>query len=184
MFKVASKPGGAFIFRLDCGTNMAVRRGRTSVDRPPVDAAGLERLALRYVERYATTRTKLADYLRRKIRERGWREDEPAAIEALVERFAALGYVDDRSFAQARAGSLARRGYGERRINQALNAAGSAEEDTAPLRADMREGARAAARAFARRRRMLGAMLRAGHELELSRSIVDATTGEEIEGFE
>lgn len=155
---------------------------------------------MRYVERYATTRAKLADYLRRKIRERGWREDEPAAIEALVERFASLGYVDDRGFAQALARSLARRGYGEGRINQALKAAGIAEEDAEPLRDDLREGARAAAIAFARRRRigpyaerpvereqrqrMLAAMLRAGHGFELSRSIVEALPGEEIEGSE
>ena len=37
----------------------------------PLDAAALDRLALRYVERFATTRGKLADYLRRKMRERG-----------------------------------------------------------------------------------------------------------------
>ncbi|KTW08260.1 RecX family transcriptional regulator, partial [Sphingomonas sanguinis] len=32
----------------------------------------LERLALRYVERFATTEGKLVDYLTRKLRERGW----------------------------------------------------------------------------------------------------------------
>jgi regulatory protein len=162
-----------------------------------MDAAGLERLALRYVERYATTRAKLATYLQRKLRERGWREDEPPAIEALVERFAALGYVDDRGFAAARAASLARRGYGERRVIQALNAAGISEEDAEPVRAELRDAAEAAAMAFARRRRigpfadrpadreqrhrMLTAMLRAGHSFELSRSIVDAAPGEEVE---
>ena len=48
---------------------------RTSRERrqpPPLDAAALERLALRYVERFATTRGRLTDYLTRKIRERGW----------------------------------------------------------------------------------------------------------------
>ncbi|HYZ48955.1 MAG TPA: RecX family transcriptional regulator, partial [Sphingomonas sp.] len=38
----------------------------------PLDAPALERFALRYVERYATTRARLADYLSRKLRERGW----------------------------------------------------------------------------------------------------------------
>lgn len=38
----------------------------------PLDPARLERLALRYVERFATTRVKLTRYLERKVRERGW----------------------------------------------------------------------------------------------------------------
>ena len=48
---------------------MAMRQERRTL--PPLDAAALERLALRYVERFATTRGKLTDYLRRKIREIG-----------------------------------------------------------------------------------------------------------------
>ena len=40
--------------------------------RPPLDPEGLERLGLFYAGRYATTRAKLAAYLRRKLRERGW----------------------------------------------------------------------------------------------------------------
>src|SRR3546814_652087 len=68
----------------------------------PLDAAALDRLALRYVERFATTRAKLAAYLARKIRERGWAgaRVEPAEV---ASRMAALGYVDDRAFAEARA---------------------------------------------------------------------------------
>ena len=38
---------------------------------PPLDQPALERAALRYVERYATTRAKLVAYLTRKLRERG-----------------------------------------------------------------------------------------------------------------
>ena len=52
--------------------------GMTRVPRrpvPPLDRAALERLALRYVERFATTRGRLTDYLKRKIRERGWDGD-------------------------------------------------------------------------------------------------------------
>ncbi len=84
---------------------------------PPLDASALERLALRYVERFATSRAKLADYLRRKIRERGW-DGAPADVDALSERMAVLGYIDDRAFAEARARSLARR------FDEALKPAG------------------------------------------------------------
>ena len=72
---------------------------------PPLDAAALERLALRYVERYATTRAKLAAYLARKLRERGSADAMPD-IEGLVERFANLGYVDDRAFGEMRAAAM------------------------------------------------------------------------------
>ena len=68
----------------------------------PLDPARLERLALRYVERFATTRAKLRRYLERKLRERGWGADAAPDTAALVERMAALGYVDDAAFAEAR----------------------------------------------------------------------------------
>ncbi|HEX8388842.1 MAG TPA: RecX family transcriptional regulator, partial [Sphingomonas sp.] len=56
---------------------------------PPLDRDAMERLALRYVERYATTRGRLADFLRRKIRERGW-QGPPADPVALAEKMAEL----------------------------------------------------------------------------------------------
>ena len=53
---------------------------------PPLDQPALERAALRYVERYATTRAKLVAYLHRKLRERG-REGE-IDVDALADRMA------------------------------------------------------------------------------------------------
>jgi regulatory protein len=151
--------------------------------RPPLDAEGLERLGLFYAGRYSTTRAKLAAYLRRKLRERGWSGGAPPPIERLVERFAELGYVDDRAFAAARTASLLRRGYGERRIADALHGAGVGEEDSAEARGSAEADALAAAHRFARRRRLgpyaetppdqaarrkaAAAMLRAGHRMEL-----------------
>ncbi|MFC3173076.1 RecX family transcriptional regulator [Novosphingobium bradum] len=110
----------------------------------------------------------------------------------IVARFVAAGYVDDAAYARMKAGSLRRRGYGERRIGQALGAAGIDED----LRAEVRgaEGEqRRAALAFARRRRLgpfgsdaggagdragaerqLAAMLRAGHRMDLARALVQA----------
>lgn len=163
--------------------------------RPPLDPEALERLGLFYAGRYATTRSKLAAYLRRKLKERGWSGSGEPPVERLVERFALLGYVDDRGFASARTASLLRRGYGERRVQEALRGAGVAEEDSAEARDISGEDALAAAHRFARRRRLgpyaatvpdraardkaAAAMLRAGHRLELVRQVL-ATSPEEL----
>jgi regulatory protein len=160
-----------------------VRARSAQKPRPPLDAEGLERLGLFYAGRYATTRARLAAYLRRKLRERGWSGSSEPPVERLVERFAELGYVDDRAFASARAASLLRRGYGERRIEEALRGAGIDSSDGAEARAAAEEEALAAAHRFARRRRLgpyaagpsaredrnkaAAAMLRAGHRPEL-----------------
>ncbi|PTQ09399.1 RecX family transcriptional regulator [Sphingomonas oleivorans] len=164
--------------------------------RPPLDAEGVERLALSYVGRYATTRAKLRAYLMRKLDERGWGGEGAPPVDGLVDRFAALGYVDDRAFAEARAASLGRRGYGARRVADALRAAGIEEPDAAEARDAAAADALRSALAFARRRRIgpfareeadqdvrrraLAAMLRAGHDLALSRKIVNAAPGEEL----
>jgi regulatory protein len=171
---------------------MSHDRGRTV--KPPLDAAGLERAALFYAGRYATTRAKLAAYLGRKVRERGWAEAQPPLVDALVERMAALGYVDDRAFASARAGALTRRGYGARRVSAALRAAGIGEEDSAEARDAAEQGAFDAALRFAERRKLgpfaaveadrparekaYAAMLRAGHPPAIVRRILSARPGE------
>ncbi|WP_242096128.1 MULTISPECIES: RecX family transcriptional regulator [unclassified Sphingomonas] len=165
-------------------------------ERPPIrplDAAALERMALRYVERFATTRGKLADYLTRKIRERGWSGDESDPV-ALAERMAELGYIDDRGFAEARAAAMARRGLGGRRVADALRAARVGEPDRQSVVPQVAERAYDAAIAFAKRRRIgpfgdgsgdravrekqVAAMLRAGHGFDLARRIVALPPGD------
>ena len=161
---------------------------------PPLDQAALERMALRYVERYATTRVKLERYLVRKLRERNWVGDPAPDAAGLAVRLAELGYVDDSGFALARAGALVRRGYGPRRVSQALKAAGIGEADAAPAEQDACDGAWEAALGFARRKRIgpfaaeapdragrekaIGAMLRAGHDLATARRVANASPGE------
>jgi regulatory protein len=160
----------------------------------PLDEEGLQRLALHYAGRFATTRAKLSAYLSRKLKERGWEGEGPPPVERLIERFAELGYVDDRAFATARAASLTRRGYGTRRVGQALRAAGVNDEDSAPAREESEAAAFTAALSFARRRRIgpfaavkpdrdgrqkaAAAMLRAGHAIDVVRKILDATPGD------
>ncbi len=155
----------------------------------PIDAARLEALALSYASRFATSAAKLDGYLRRKIRAAGWdgEADPVERIAALVARFVSSGYVDDVGFAQARAGSLLRRGFGERRISQALHAAGIDEGIRAsvmPGTGDARQAALALARKRrfgpfaptqpdpAQRERQIAAMLRAGHRLDSARALV------------
>src|SRR3546814_5926658 len=113
--------------------------------RPPLDEEALERIALFYVGRYASTRAKLRTYLVRKVRERGWHDGGEPPVDSLVERISSLGYVDDAAFAASRAASLSRRGYGQRRVDQALTAAGIEEADAAPAKEQARAGAMAAA---------------------------------------
>ncbi len=162
----------------------------------PLDAARLEAMALHYAARFATTQAKLEDYLRRKLRERGWDGEGAAPVAAIAARFVEAGYVDDAAYARAKTGSLLRRGYGMRRVGQALSAAGIGEE----YRAEVKPGEakqRAAALALARKRRFgpfavdppdrplrekqLAAMLRAGHPLDSAREMINAVSVEAAE---
>ena len=194
-------PRQTFPFVNDCGTNMAMAGDGQAMKRArsrakPLDAARLEELALTYVARFATSAAKLERYLARKVRERGWEGEREPPIAALVERYVASGYVDDALFARARADSLLRRGYGPRRIGQALAEAGIGEEERAATRPS-EAAERHAALALARKRRFgpfghepvgrdqrekqLAAMLRAGHRLDTAREMVDAASEEAAE---
>lgn len=162
----------------------------------PLNPARLNDLALHYVARFATSGAKLADYLRRKLRERGWEGEGNAPVAELVERFVAAGYIDDEAYARAKSGSLLRRGYGQRRVDQALGQAGIAETVREEVRAEPGEQRRAAL-ALARKRRFgpfatntpdrpilekqLAAMLRAGHPLDLARAVLQATSADAAE---
>ncbi len=161
----------------------------------PLGAARLEELALAYTARFAVSAAKLADYLRRKLRERGWEGDSEGGgeppIDAIVERFVAAGYVDDAAYARAKSTSMLRRGLGMRRVSQAMDMAGIAGEDREAARAGPGTQRRAAL-AFARKRRFgpygpppadraarekqIAALLRAGHPLDSARELVNAAS--------
>lgn len=172
--------------------NSQVRK-RQPRRKKPLDASSLEELALAYVARFATSAAKLERYLQRKLRERGWAgadegEEEPD-VAAMVSRYVEKGYVDDAVYARAKAGDLLRRGYGGRRVRQALGQAGIGEsvaEDVAPAE----HAARSAALHMARKRgfgpfaaepverekreKQIAAMLRAGHTFDHVRAVLDA----------
>lgn len=178
----------------DCGTNMAMVARFPRKLRPPLTAGKLEELALNYVGRFATTRSKLLAYLNRKLRERGWEGECEPSVEDLADRMVELGYVDDKAFAMSKARSLTGRGYGERRVRQALAIAGIGDEDGAEARTLAEEEAVEAALRFARRRsigpfgprrptpiereRALASMVRAGHRFDLAKAIIDLNPGE------
>jgi len=176
------------------------RQRKITKPPPPLDAGRLNELALGYVARFATSGGKLGDYLCRKLRERGWDGASPPDLGELVGRFADLGYIDDANYAKAKAGGLLRRGYGMRRVEQALHAAGIGEDDRVGARAD-EQAARLAALVMARKRRFgpfgqhgapldralrekqVAAMLRAGHSLERARLLVDSARVEDAEAW-
>jgi regulatory protein len=166
--------------------------------RPPLDNRRLRDLALHYAGRYATTKSKLSNYLARKIHERGWAEGETRPdLDALMQDFADLGYVNDAAYAEARARSFIRRGYGKRRLEQDLYAAGINDQDAEDARNESEAQIWASADAFARRKRIgpyageigtpevkqkqLAAFIRAGHNFDLAKRFVNAGPGEEVE---
>lgn len=174
-----------------------MRTARPRKPRPPLTPEKLDELALFYVGRFATTRAKLRAYLTRKLRERGWESPRPPDVDAIAERFAAQGYVDDCAFALAKSQALTGRGYGVRRVDHALRLAGVEEADGQAARALADAGAAEAALRFARRRRLgpygdggkdpkarqraLAAMVRAGHDFGLARAILDLEPGSETD---
>jgi regulatory protein len=162
---------------------------RSPRPKPPLDGAKLYEIALSYVARHATTRAKLEAYLFRKLRERGWEGEGEAPVSAIAARFVKDGYIDDAAYARGKATSLLRRGYGARRVGQALHAAGVGEEvreNALPGEGRQREAALALARKRgfgpfgaerpdpARRQKQLAAMVRAGHSFDQARMLVDA----------
>ena len=167
--------------------------------RPPLTAERLEELALAYVGRFATTRMKLVAYLGRKVRERGWEGAREPDVEAIAERFASRGYIDDAGYALARSSALSSRGYGPRRVGQSLRAAGISDEDGEAARELAASRSVEAAVRFAERRRIgpfgsgssdpkareraLAAMIRAGHGFALARAIVDLPPGAPLDGL-
>lgn len=192
--------------------NRRGRRGkkyeRKAKKARPLDAASLRDLALGYVARFATTGSKLEGYLLRKLRERGVAEDDDGRVQtpdvgALVAQLIELGYVDDEAYARSKTRDLTARGYGARRVEQALWAAGVDEntrEETAPSEASVRraaillakkrrfgpfgippQGEEPAEIVHKRREKQVAAMLRAGHRYEHVAFILDAPNEETID---
>lgn len=129
----------------------------------PLEPALLERWALSYLQRFASS----AENLRRVLRRRALRHlgGDPervrgadALIEALVERYRAAQLLDDAAYAAGRARRDLAQGRSLRQIAAGLAAKGVGAPDAAAALASLRDGAAdpdlVAACAFARRRRL------------------------------
>jgi regulatory protein len=154
------------------------------VDPSEIGPELLERWALAYLGRYASSAENLRRVLLRRARRRASPTPEAvqqtaALIDALVERYRRSGLLDDAAYAAARVRSLYRRGESSTKIRARLAAKGVesavASEAVLGLRAEAADPDLAAACAFARRRRLgpyrraaanpareLGAFARAG----------------------
>jgi regulatory protein len=128
-----------------------------------IEAALLERWALSYLERYASSAANLRLVLRRRVRRRGIGDSEAVRaadqqIDALVARYRAVGLLDDESYAAGQARRRLARGQSLRHIMAGLAAKGVANAEAAAAVAGLRAGVAdpdlVAACAFARRRRL------------------------------
>jgi len=182
------------------------RGRRQHRSRAPLSRESLERAALRYVERYDSTQDNLRRVLERKVdRELAGGETEPQLRDAargwvaeVVERAVELGWVDDRRYAEGLVQLLRRRGISHRASWQKLRQKGvSADLIREQLGAGPEaETELAAASAYARRRRLgpwraqeqreerrerdLAALARAGFDLSVARTVVEAEAPETL----
>ena len=173
----------------------------------PATPEALERAALSYLERYASSAENLRRVLLRRIaRAASHGGEDPnageAAVEALITRLKRASLLDDKLYAETRGVSLNRRGVSRRGIAARLAAKGVGEDDIAQalhqLARDVAEPDLAAALTYARRRRLgpyrpaeeraerrtrdLASLARQGFEYSLALKVVDAGTPDEIEG--
>ena len=151
----------------------------------------LERWALHYLGRYASSAENLRRVLMRRVRRRA-PEAAPAIsalIDALVARYREAGLLDDASYAAARVEALHRRGDSLKAIRARLAAKGIAASDLVDALSQLQAAAPdpdlAAACAFARRRRLgpfrraaadhareLGAFARAGFDRRVAEAVL------------
>ena len=161
------------------------------MDESEIGSDLLERWALDYLGRYASSAENLRRVLTRRVRRRAPEAVLAAAtlIDALVARYRESGLLDDAAYASARVQSLHRRGESMRAMRAGLAAKGVAAADVADavsaLQAAAPDPDLAAACVFARRRRLgpfrradadhareLGAFARAGFSRRVAEAVL------------
>jgi regulatory protein len=149
--------------------------------------------ALHYLERYAAPRAGVQAVLQRSVRRAQRRGEEIPAqtgqwITAALDKLEQAGYLNDKTFAEAKLVSLRRAGASTQKIRQKLAVKGVERDVVAAVLEQDESNDRVAAVAFARRRRLgpfadarkraelkdkhIAAMARAGFSLDLARRIV------------
>ena len=176
--------------------------GAAKVGDREIGAEVLERWALDYLGRYASSAENLRRVLMRRARRRSPEMVQQTAepIAALVARYREAGLIDDAAYAAARAQSLHRRGELLTKIRGRLAAKGvdpaAAADAVSDLRAAAADPDLAAACAFARRRRLgpyrravadpareLGAFARAGFSRRVAEAVLACADVEAVEAL-
>jgi regulatory protein len=126
-----------------------------------VDSAYLERAALYYLERYASSSENLRKVLKRKIDRRCTLRGEAEQgeefyllIDPIIERYIASGLLNDTVYTQSQVASMRRRGNSKRMITAKLAAKGLKSDYVAAIVEEDDTDELQAARNYARRRRL------------------------------
>jgi regulatory protein len=165
----------------------------------------LGRIALHYLERYATSSENLRRVLTRRVRRSAEAHDadpdeQMPHVDALIVRYQQAGLLDDQAYARMRAESLHRRGTSGRMIRMKLAAKGVASDAIDDALESLSELVANAdlsgACNYARRRRIgpwrlrdradyrdrdLAALARQGFSYNIARKIIDAEDTEMLE---
>ncbi|PVE24989.1 RecX family transcriptional regulator [Microvirga sp. KLBC 81] len=168
----------------------------TPAKKPPrkVTPAYLQRAALAYLERYASSAENLRRVLKRKVDKRcRLRGEDPAEFQEMIDEAVAkslrTGLIDDTRYAEARVATLRRRGGSARAIQAKLSAKGVDRTTiAAALEGGEEDDEEKAAHALARRRKLgpyrpgerapyrdkdLAALARAGFRFDVARQVID-----------
>jgi regulatory protein len=162
----------------------------------------LERWALVYLGRYASSAENLRHVLMRRVRRHSPDAASQASglIDALVDRYRRSGLLDDAAYAAGRVASLHRRGDSLKAIHARLTAKGLAAEVVADALSGLRglspDPDLAAACAFARRHRLgpyrraaadpareLGAFARAGFDRRVAEAVLGCVDIDAVEAL-
>jgi len=172
----------------------------------PATPERLERAALYYLERYASSAENPRQVLMRRVQRSAMLHGTDATagaavVDRLIARYLSAGLLDDGTYARMRVASLHRQGKSTRAIRQTLSIKGVEEDIVGAALDDLREeiGAEpdlAAAVNYARRRRIgpwrragrdeyrdrdLVALGRQGFGYDIARKVVEAETPEVLE---
>lgn len=165
----------------------------------PVTPTYLERAAVYYLERFASSAENLRRVLTRKARRRAGIGAEPgpeiaAMIAEVVDKAVRSGLVDDASYAGAKLDSLLRRGASTRAARAALAAKGLTLDTVAAALAGSEPDEAAQARRYAERKRLgpwrqppdparrerdLAALSRAGFPYRIAAAALDGEPGDQ-----
>ena len=181
---------------------MRARRGPRKI--PDTRLPALEKAALAYLERYASSAGNLRRVLMRRVERAARagaveRADGAATVAAVIDRLVARRLLDDRTYAEARARSLSRQGRSASVIARKLQMKGvEAEAVEGAVAAVMEDGHSdlAAALRLARKRRLgpfrargerkekrerdMAALGRAGFSFDIARRVIDADDPEAL----